>query len=372
MRLSTPHDRPDHGWSVAHHHRRDTTSMRVTHGLPLAGKTTLGIGGPAAVFADLQDLADFPEFVALADAFPGAPTCLGAGSNALVADAGCSSPVLRMNTRGVRFVGEAADGRTLVEVQAGHPLSDLVDTSVGHGLIGMEMLAGIPGTVGATPVQNVGAYGQEISDMLVEVRAWDWVSRRHVTLDAATCGLGHRTSVFKGSDRWTLLTVVFALRKSALSAPVTYRAVAERLDVSVGSRVPSDEAVQAVLAVRRGKGMVLGCSDADRRTVGSVFFSPEVTSAQARWLQDEGASINRFPDGTSRVSASWLMRRAGFALGSQVAERVRVSYLHHTLVADEGASSAGFTEAIGIVVQRVLEHTGIRLKPEVDFLGDWP
>ncbi|MFG2284844.1 UDP-N-acetylmuramate dehydrogenase [Streptomyces sp. NPDC048595] len=346
--------------------------MRVTHGLPLARKTTLGIGGPAAVFADLEDLADFPEFVALADASPGAPICLGAGSNALVADAGCSSPVLRMNTRGVRFVGEAADGRTLVEVQAGHPLSDLVDTAVGHGLVGVEMLAGIPGTVGATPVQNVGAYGQEIADTLVGVTAWDWEVRRRVTLDAAACGLGHRTSVFKGSGRWTLLTVVFALRKCALSAPLTYGAVAERLDVPVGSRVPTAEAVRAVLAVRRSKGMVVGCSDADRRTVGSVFFSPEVTPAQARWLQDEGASLHRFPDGSTRVSASWLMRRAGFALGSPVAEGVRVSYLHHTLVADEGASAAGFTEAIGAVVDRVLDRTGIRLRPEIDFLGDWP
>ncbi|MEU9112989.1 UDP-N-acetylmuramate dehydrogenase [Streptomyces sp. NPDC048483] len=346
--------------------------MRVTHGLPLAGKTTLGMGGPAAVFADLQDLADFPEFVALTEAFPGAPTCLGAGSNVLVADVGCSSPVLRMDTRGVRFVGEAADGRTLVEVQAGHPLSDLVDTTVDHGLTGMEMLTGIPGTVGATPVQNVGAYGQEISDVLVEVTAWDWTARRRVTLDAAACGLAHRSSVFKGSSRWTLLTLVFALRKSALGAPLTYRMVAEQLDMPVGSRVPPAEAAQAVLAVRRRKGMVLGCSDADRRTVGSVFFSPEVTPAQARRLQDEGASLNRFPDGSTRVSASWLMRRAGFALGSPVAEGVRVSHLHHTLVADEGASAAGFTEAIGVVVQRVLERTGIHLTPEIDFLGDWP
>ncbi|MFH8567520.1 UDP-N-acetylmuramate dehydrogenase [Streptomyces sp. NPDC017993] len=347
-------------------------SMRVTHGLPLARKTTLGIGGPAAVFVDLQDLADLPEFVALAADFPGVPTCLGDGTNVLVSDAGCSSPVLRMNTQGVRFMGEVADGRTLVEVQAGHSLHELVDTVVRRGLIGMEMLVGIPGTVGATPVQNVGAYGQEISETLVEVTAWDWVLSRRVTLGAAACGLGHRTSIFKGAGRWTLLTLVFALRKSALCAPLTYRVVADRLDVPVGSRVPPIEAARAVLAVRRGKGMVLGCSGADRRSVGSVFFSPELTPAQARRLRDEGASINRFPDGSARVSASWLIRRAGFALGGPIAEGVRVSSLHHTLVADEGASAAGFTEAIDVVVNRVLECTGVRLTPEVDFLGDWP
>ncbi|MFJ8675832.1 UDP-N-acetylmuramate dehydrogenase [Streptomyces sp. NPDC093589] len=347
-------------------------SMRVTRGVPLAGETTLAIGGPAAVFVELQDLADFGEFVALAEALPGAPTVLGAGSNVLVSDAGCSSPVLRMHTEGVRFSGEAADGRVLVEVQAGHSLHDLVDTVVGHGLAGMEMLVGIPGTVGATPVQNVGAYGQEISDTLIEVTAWDWALGRRVTLDAAACGLGHRTSVFKGSGRWTLLTLVFALRKDELSAPLTYRQVAERLDVPVGSRVPPAEAARAVLDVRRGKGMVLGCSAADRRTVGSVFFSPELTPAQARWLHGEGAPVNHFPDGSARVSASWLTRRAGFVLGGRLAEGVRVSYLHHTLVADEGASAAGFTEAVDVVVRRVLECTGIRLAPEIDFVGDWP
>ncbi|OIK02501.1 UDP-N-acetylenolpyruvoylglucosamine reductase [Streptomyces sp. MUSC 14] len=346
--------------------------MRVTHGAPLAPMTTLGIGGPAAAFVDLHDAADFPSFVELAGTYDDEPVCLGAGSNVLVSDLGCASAVMRMNTRGVRWAGETADGRTLIEVQAGHPLVDLVATTIDEGLSGMEMLVGIPGTTGATPVQNVGAYGQEISDTLVEVTAWDWALGRSVTMEAAACGLGHRTSVFKGSRRWTLLKLVFGLRRSELSAPVTYRLVATELDVPVGSRVPLSEAAGAVLVVRRSKGMVLGCCDTDRRSVGSVFLSPEITPVQAERLRARNAPVNEFPDGSTRVSASWLIRQAGFELGAPIVEGVRISSLHYTLVADEGASAAEFTRAIDIVQEQALRRTGVRLTPEVDFVGERP
>ncbi|MFD9206006.1 UDP-N-acetylmuramate dehydrogenase [Streptomyces sioyaensis] len=342
--------------------------MRVTHAVPLAPMTTLGIGGPAAALMELHDPADFPEFVALADTLPGEPVCLGEGSNVLVGDAGCDCAVLRMSTKGVRMAGNTADGRVRVEVQAGHLLSDLVDTTIAEGLTGMEMLVGIPGTAGATPVQNVGAYGQETADTLVEVTAWDWTLRRMVTMDAAACGLGHRTSVFKRSRRWTLLTLVFALRRSELSAPVGYRTVAAELGVPVGTRVPLEEVAQAVLAVRRSKGMVLGCSGTDDRSVGSVFLSPEISPAQADRLRAQNAPVNHFPDGSVRVSASWLIRQAGFELRRPIVPGVRLSSLHYTLVADEGASAAGFTEAIDIVFQEVLRRTGVRLTSEIDFL----
>ncbi|MFD0169113.1 UDP-N-acetylmuramate dehydrogenase [Streptomyces decoyicus] len=342
--------------------------MRVIHEAPLAPMTTLGIGGPAAALIELHDPADFPEFVALADTFPGEPVCLGEGSNVLVSDAGCPGAVLRMSTKGVRMAGNTADGRVLVEVQAGHLLADLVATTIAEGLTGMEMLVGIPGTTGATPIQNVGAYGQETADTLVQVTAWDRKLRRMVTMDAAECGLGHRTSVFKHSRRWTLLSLVFALRRSELSAPVTYRTVAAALDVPVGSRVPLDEVAQAVLTVRRSKGMVLGCSGTDDRSVGSVFLSPEISPAQADGLRARHAPVNRFPDGSTRVSASWLIRQAGFELRRPIVPGVRISSLHYTLVAEEGATAAGFRQAVGIVFQEVLRRTGVRLTSEIDLL----
>ncbi len=333
--------------------------------------TTLGLGGPASVLVELQDPADFLEFVELARTCPGSPVCLGSGSNVLVSDLGCDSPVLRLGNRGLRIGATDAEGRALVEVQAGHLLTDLVETVIAEGLSGMEMLAGIPGTVGATPMQNVGAYGQEVSDTLVEVRAWDWVLGRHVTLSARECGLGHRSSVFKRSRRWTLLSLVFALRRSELSAPVTYGAVAGVLDVPVGGRVPLADAAEAVLTVRRRKGMVMGCTETDCRSVGSVFLSPEVGPADARRLGARNAPINSFPDGSTRVSASWLIQQAGFGLNTPIVDSVRISSLHPTLVADEGASATTFREAIDIVRQQVLRRTGVGLTVEIDLLGTW-
>ncbi|MFE0043477.1 UDP-N-acetylmuramate dehydrogenase [Streptomyces albireticuli] len=348
----------------------EAPSMRVSHGAPLGPLTTLGIGGPAATLAELTDPADFPEFVALADGCPGDPVCLGEGSNVLVGDLGCASAVLRMNTRGIRIGSADADGRVRVTVQAGHPLTDLVATTVAEGLSGMEMLAGIPGTTGATPVQNVGAYGQEVADTMVEVTAWDWRRRRTVRLDASACGLGHRTSVFKHSRRWVLLTLVFALRRSGLSTEITYPTVARQLDIPLGGRVPQAEAAEAVLAVRRRRGMVLCGTNTESRSIGSVFLSPEVSPAEADRLRALDAPVNRFPDGSSRVSASWLIREAGFGLGHRLAPGVRISSLHYTLVADDGARAADFSAAVDLVGRRVLDRTGVRLVPEIDFIGE--
>ncbi|GHG83435.1 UDP-N-acetylmuramate dehydrogenase [Streptomyces griseocarneus] len=346
--------------------------MHVTHALPLAPMTTLGVGGPAAVLAELHDPADFPDFAALAATRPGPPVVLGEGSNVLAADAGCSPAVLRMATKGVRVTGTGPDDTLLLEVQAGHPLGDLVALTIAEGLTGMEMLTGIPGTTGATPVQNVGAYGQEVADTLRHVTAWDWHLGREVTLDAAACRLGHRTSLFKHSRRWTLLTLAFALRRSALSTPVVYGAVAAELGVPRGTRVPLAEAARAVLTVRRGKGMVLDPHAPDRRSVGSVFLSPEVTPSQATALRAHDAPVNRFPDGSTRVSAGWLIQHSGLALGTPITKGVRVSTVHPTLVADDGATATAFAHAIDLVRTHVLHHTGVHLTSEIDFLGDWP
>ncbi|MEV6981798.1 UDP-N-acetylmuramate dehydrogenase [Sphaerisporangium sp. NPDC051017] len=346
--------------------------MYVRTQVPLAPLTTLGIGGNAAILAELTESSDFPDAVGLARREGVRPLVLGGGSNILVADVGCGVPVVRMATQGAEFE-HSEDGETVtVTVQAGHALQDLVEQTVDGGLTGMETLIGIPGTVGATPVQNVGAYGQEVADTLVRVTAWDWATGSEVTLSAEDCRLAHRTSIFKHSTRWTLLTVTFRLRRSNLSTPITYGMVAKVLDVPKGTPVPLSDAAAAVLVVRRSKGMVLDPGDADNRNVGSVFLSPVVNDQQAEKLRAEQAPVNDFPDGLTRVSASWLIKATGFALGQPVAPGIRMSTKHFTLVADGQATASAFAEAARTVADTVQETTGIQLTPEPDLFGDEP
>ncbi|MFE2426579.1 UDP-N-acetylmuramate dehydrogenase [Streptomyces sp. NPDC059373] len=346
--------------------------MHVREQVPLATLTTLGIGGPAAALVELTDLDDLPEVTAFAHTQGAHPLVLGSGSNVLAADSGCLVPVIKMATSGIRLEPQPADGSVLVTVEAGHSLQDLVDTTIAEGLTGMETLTGIPGTVGATPVQNVGAYGQEVADTLVSVEAWDWEQNRMVSLTAEQCRLGHRTSVFKHSNRWLLLKVAFRLRPSALSRTITYRQVADALDIPLGTRVPLSEAAAGVLAVRRSKGMVLTPGDRDNRNAGSVFLSPVITPQTAERLRAQDAPVHDFPDGSTRVSASWLIKETGLALGERLAEGVRLSTKQYTLVADDGATAAAFAAAAEIIVNKVHKATEVQLTPEPDLFGDEP
>jgi len=346
--------------------------MRLAPNVPLASLTTLRLGGPAGELAVLDDPADFPDLVATASRTASVPRVIGSGSNVLAADDGYPGLVVRMATTGVRLDRSDDGERVLATVQAGHQLESLVDELVAEGLSGIECLTGIPGTVGATPVQNVGAYGQEVTDTLVSVRAWDWTASRDAEMTAAQCRLGHRTSAFKHSRRWTILTVTFALTPGKLGPPLSYRAVAEAAGVPAGERVLLDETVAAVREVRAGKGMILDPGDPDGRTAGSVFLSPAITRDDARRLRAEGAPVNDFADGAIRVSASWLMKAAGFSLGQQLAPGARISRRHFTLVADDRATAMSFTAAATTIAERVRQATGIPLTAEPDLLGDLP
>jgi UDP-N-acetylmuramate dehydrogenase len=344
----------------------------VRHLVRLAALTTLGIGGIADNVAEFDDPDDFTSVVEFVRQQGGQPLTLGGGSNVLAADDGCRHPVVRVGTRGL-WIRDAPDGDgVLVTAEAGHPLQELVDTAVAECLTGMETLTGIPGTVGATPVQNVGAYGQEVGDTLTEVEAWDWAADRAVTFDATACQLGHRCSVFKGSGRWTILRVTFRLARSKVSRPIDYTMVADVLGVTPGTRVPLAEAAEAVLAVRRAKGMVLDPHDPDGRSAGSVFLSPQITADQAAQLRSRGASVHDFPDGSTRVSASWLIRESGFTLNQQLAPGVRISGKQFTLVAEGAATARAFAESATEISARVERHTGVLLRPELDLFGDEP
>jgi UDP-N-acetylmuramate dehydrogenase len=346
--------------------------MQLASKVPLATLTSLRLGGPARQLAVLDDPRDFPDLAGQAAKAGTCPYVIGDGTNLLAADDGYPGLAVRMATAGTRFARSPGDGTVLVTVQAGHELQALVDEAIEEGLSGIECLTGIPGTAGATPVQNVGAYGQEIADTIAGARAWDWEQARHVELTPAQCALGHRTSAFKHSRRWTILTVTLGLTPSTLGPPITYHGVADAAGVRLGERATMKETAAAVRDVRAKKGMILDPRDPDGRTAGSVFLSPAVGPAASARLRDAGAPVNAFPDGTTRVPASWLIMTAGFSLGQQLARGTRISGRQYTLVADDGATAASFTQAAVTVAERVEQQTGITLTAELDLIGDLP
>lgn len=347
--------------------------MHTVSNAPLAPLTTLELGGVARCLVDIESRNDFTEFIAEArrtDA--GAPIVIGSGSNIVVADEGYDGTIAHMRVEGLEFRPHDDGEQTLAIVQAGHSLQAFVDEAVERRLVGIEMLTGIPGTVGATAIQNVGAYGQEVAETIAEVHAYDWHLHRYVTLSGAACRFGHRTSIFKHSHRWTILSVSFVLAPSQMSCPLTYRAVADAAGVTRGRSAPLRDAVAAVRDVRSQKGMILDRGDPDHRSVGSVFLSPVIDTDMAKRLRRDGAPVNAFPDGNTRVSASWLIREAGFSLGEPLADGIRMSSKHFTLVADGDATTASFADASVLVAEKVAAQTGVRLTAEPDLIGSLP
>ncbi|WP_126635247.1 UDP-N-acetylmuramate dehydrogenase [Embleya hyalina] len=336
----------------------------------LASWTTLRLGGAAerlVVFTDEEALC---AEAAAADARSEPFTVLGSGSNVVVADAGLTGTVAVVGTRGIR-PGRRDGGTVEVTVAAGEPLAELVTWSVSEGLAGLESLAGIPGTVGATPVQNVGAYGQEVSDTLCEVRAYDRRCRRMVVLPAARCGLGHRTSRFRRTDRWLLSAVTFRLESGALSAPVRHPEVARLLGTEVSSRVPIAEVPAAVTAIRRTKGMVLSRDDPDTRSVGSFFANPIVSAAGAEEAgRRVGAVPPQWPDRDGvKLSAAWLIERAGWRRGDGLGD-IRISTKHALALTNRGGGTTRqLLELAGRIRAGVARTSGVRLEPEPTLLG---
>ncbi|URN01727.1 UDP-N-acetylmuramate dehydrogenase [Actinomadura madurae] len=289
----------------------------------LAGYTTLRLGGPARRFVEATTEAEVVAAIRAADGEGEPVLVLGGGSNLVVSDAGFPGTVVHVGTRGTERVG--ADGDTiLVRVQAGEDWDPFVARCVTDGLAGVECLSGIPGRVGATPIQNVGAYGQDVSETIVEVRAYDRRARACVALDRDACRFTYRHSVFKGDDRYVVLDVTYALHQAEESQPIAYAELARRLGVEPGDRVTLKEARDAVLELRRGKGMVLDAADPDTRSAGSFFTNPILGPGQVAELERRvadrlgpDAAFPRYPeaDGRVKTSAAWLIDRAGFTKG---------------------------------------------------------
>jgi UDP-N-acetylmuramate dehydrogenase len=274
----------------------------------LADYTTLRVGGPARRLVRAETDAELIEAVLAADAAGEPLLVLGGGSNLVVADAGFDGVVVQVATRGVRKSGE------LVTVAAGEVWDDLVALLVADGHSGVEALSGIPGLVGATPIQNVGAYGQEVAQTVVSVLVLDRVTRDVEQVAAKDCAFTYRHSAFKGDERRVVLAVTFRMAGQIVGEPVRYAALAAHLGVDVGVAVPAAEVRAAVLDLRRAKGMVLDPADHDTWSAGSFFTNPILGADHAARLP---AAAPRWPESGGRVklSAAWLIEQAGFTAG---------------------------------------------------------
>ncbi|MDP4501155.1 UDP-N-acetylmuramate dehydrogenase [Nonomuraea turcica] len=337
----------------------------------LAPYTTLRLGGPAREFAEATTAEQLVSLIAEADMTAVPTLVLGGGSNVVVADAGFDGLVIKVATSGVAV---SRDGdEVLVTVEAGEDWDPFVARAVAEGWSGIECMSGIPGLVGSTPIQNVGAYGQEVSQTVRCVRAYDRRTRQVVDLEARQCGFSYRDSAFKRDlVRYVVLAVTYALKVSEMSGPVAYKELAGLLRVELGDRVPLAQAREAVLGLRRGKGMVLDPDDPDTRSAGSFFTNPILTAEQAAELATLAPGHPRWemPDGSLKVPAAWLIEQAGFPKGYERGP-VRIS-TKHTLALTNPTGAATTAELLALACEvrdGVREKFGVTLVNEPVLVG---
>jgi UDP-N-acetylmuramate dehydrogenase len=326
----------------------------------LAHHTTLRVGGPVADFVVATTEAELVEAVRQADDVGKPVLVLGGGSNVLVTDSGFDGRVVVVRTSGVTSDADACGG-AVVRVAAGEVWDDLVLRAVQSGWVGVEALSGIPGLVGATPIQNVGAYGQEVSETIASVRCWDRQAGEVRTLFNRDCRFGYRTSRLKQEPgRWLVLEVVLQLRLGDLGAPVRYAELARRLGVEPGERAPLADVRDAVLALRRGKGMVLDEVDHDTWSAGSFFTNPVLPADRV----PEGAPAWPQPDGTVKTSAAWLIEHAGFERGHGN-ERASLSTKHTLALTNRGGAAAADIVSLAREVR-----DGVRARFGIDLVNE--
>jgi UDP-N-acetylmuramate dehydrogenase len=334
----------------------------------LADLTTLRLGGPAAHVITASSADELVGAVRSADEVGEPVLIVGGGSNLVVADEGWPGVVVLVRTAGIGWT--SADGRDRVSltVQAGVPWDSVVAISVREGWSGLAAMSGIPGLTGATPIQNVGAYGSEVSDVITALTLLDRSTGEVERWSPDQCGFGFRTSTFKHTDRYVILDVSFDLRRSKDGVPVRYLELARRLGVEPGGVAPSQQVRDVVLDLRRSKGMLLDDEDHDTWSVGSFFVNPYVDADQVpdgcpHWVVD----------GRTKLSAAWLIENAGFTKGfgqSRGTGRVAVSTKHTLALTNRGgATTAELLELAGEIRAGVEAQFGIRLRPEAHLAG---
>lgn len=357
---------------------RAASASRYPEAMDLASLTTLRVGGPAREMREARAEADLIDAVRSADA-DGIPLLVvGGGSNLLVADAGFDGVVVRDMRADVSLVNDGACGGVSITATAGTPWDAFVAQAVASKWSGFEALSGIPGSTGATPVQNVGAYGAEVADTLALIRTWDREDGQVRSLPLVKAQFAYRDSMLKRSmthgpwgptPRYVVLDVTFHTRMASLAAPVRYQQLATALEVELGARVPIARVREAVLALRASKGMVLDPADHDTWSAGSFFTNPIVRDDAV----PEGAP--RYPasgEGLVKTSAAWLIEHAGFRRGFALADDAPacLSTKHTLALTNRGGAKAADLVALARAVRDgVRDAFGITLVPEPVTVG---
>ena len=331
----------------------------------LANHTTLGVGGPAAKIIHATTEAELISAVKSADETNTPLLILGGGSNVLISDAGFSGTVVKVETTGNSFEIDACSGGTLT-VSAGADWDEFVLFTIEKGLANLESLSGIPGTVGGAPIQNIGAYGHEVSEVIARVRTFDRKLKEVKTFTASQCGFGYRSSIFKSEpQRYVILDVTFQLRLGEESLPIAYAELAKELGVEIGARVAITKVRDAVIKLRGAKGMLLGQGI---KSAGSFFMNPILNKDAADKLPSD-APRWPMPDGRVKTSAAWLMERSGVSKGDQIAG-AQISPKHVLALSNAGnASAKDLIELARSAQEKVRAKFGIVLQSEVQLVG---
>ena len=361
--------------------------MREEYGVLLSGLTTMRVGGPARRLVTAATTDELVDAVREVDDADEPLLVIAGGSNLVVSDEGFAGSVVRVATSGVSVETSHGSGSGVVSVRvaAGEVWDDVVVQAVAQGWSGIEALSGIPGCAGATPVQNVGAYGQEVAQVISSVRVWDRREQQVRTFDNAGCQFTYRHSLFKAEPRYVVLEVLFQLELSPLSGPVAYADLARALGVRAGERVPMAQARESVLAQRRLRGMVLDAGDHDTWSCGSFFTNPIMSATSFAALQErvqnrlgdgggpDGASIvPRFdaPSGQVKTSAAWLIDQAGFGKGYGMPGPAAVSSKHPLAVTNRGSATTADVVALAREIRDgVHQAFGVSLVNEPVLVG---
>jgi UDP-N-acetylmuramate dehydrogenase len=324
------------------------------------------VGGPATKIVQVSTEAQI--IAAIEEAGDTPILIMGGGTNVLIADKGFEGTVIRISNNSVQSEVDACSGATLT-IGAGEDWDVFVQTTIASGFAGLETLSGIPGTVGASPIQNIGAYGHEVSEFITRVRTYDRQEKVLKTFTNSECQFSYRNSLFKAHPgRYVVLDVQFQIRRGELSDPITYLELAKKLGVELGDKAPVVATRAAVLELRASKGMLLSSEDHDSWSAGSFFTNP-IISQQAADALPNAAPKWPLNDGRVKISAAWLIENAGMHKGDEVGG-ARISTKHVLALTNSGdATAADIAELAKRARDHVKEIFGITLEAEVNLIG---